>query len=355
MSSFKQHAEFKASQGDEIDKTTPSAMATVRSVPESNSNMIAPSVRVCLLLFLLMSCFVMLSKFFFSFWDGSSVPTYTSLLSPTTENRKGHWVDTWTAAPQSYEYRGSVSPPFTETDLAFENSTIRQTLQLTIGAEKIRLRLSNAFGLTDLPITNVTVALPKEENGQLLGSRSVDVETLRTVTFSGSEWVTIPDGALAVSDPISFDQPVKAGEVLTVTMYLREGQDSEYTTSHVISGTTSWMAFDDYTRSADVPLGIGHRLPRWFFISAVEAWKEVDSRAFAIVGDSITDGRGGRVNVNSKWPHLLFDRMQKQSGLGHISVVNQGAGGNQLLHDGIMGPNAASRIDRDVLAQSGIG
>lgn len=40
--------------------------------------------------------------------------------------------------------------------------------------------------------------------------------------------------------------------------------------------------------------------------------------------------------------------------IARISVINQAAGGNQLLRDGI-GPNAAARLDRDILAQSGVG
>lgn len=36
-----------------------------------------------------------------------------------------------------------------------------------------------------------------------------------------------------------------------------------------------------------------------------------------------------------------------------IAVLNQAAGGNRILHDSL-GPNAVSRIDRDVLAQPGI-
>jgi len=39
--------------------------------------------------------------------------------------------------------------------------------------------------------------------------------------------------------------------------------------------------------------------------------------------------------------------------LKSISVLNQAAGGNRVLADG-NGPNALSRIDRDILAQSGI-
>lgn len=45
--------------------------------------------------------------------------------------------------------------------------------------------------------------------------------------------------------------------------------------------------------------------------------------------------------------------MQKNLPTANIAVVNQAAGGNRILADGL-GPNALGRIDRDVLAQSGI-
>lgn len=45
--------------------------------------------------------------------------------------------------------------------------------------------------------------------------------------------------------------------------------------------------------------------------------------------------------------------MQQNEGTSGISVSNQAAGGNRVLADGL-GPNALGRIDRDVLAQSGV-
>jgi len=45
--------------------------------------------------------------------------------------------------------------------------------------------------------------------------------------------------------------------------------------------------------------------------------------------------------------------MQQNSGTEDIAVLNQAAGGNRILYDGL-GPNALGRIDRDVLSQSGI-
>ena len=53
------------------------------------------------------------------------------------------------------------------------------------------------------------------------------------------------------------------------------------------------------------------------------------------------------------WPDLVLQKMQNNSATSDIAVVNQAAGGNRVLEDGL-GPNALGRIDRDVLAQSGV-
>lgn len=45
--------------------------------------------------------------------------------------------------------------------------------------------------------------------------------------------------------------------------------------------------------------------------------------------------------------------MQSNPSTSSIAVLNQAAGGNRVLEDGL-GPNAEGRIDRDVLSQSGV-
>lgn len=37
-----------------------------------------------------------------------------------------------------------------------------------------------------------------------------------------------------------------------------------------------------------------------YFISAIEAWSPAEYRTFAIIGDSITDGRGSDTNKNNR-------------------------------------------------------
>jgi len=262
----------------------------------------------------------------------------------------GHWVDTWTSMPQLTEPANLPPPPFNQTGLVFPNSTIRQTLHMSIGGDRIRLRISNVFGVSNLPITAVTVALPV--NGSA-GVSAIQPNTVQKVTFSGDASVDIPNGALVVSDPINFS--VKPQSMITVTIYTAQGQTTNSITSHPGSRTTSWFTFGNFVSAADLPItdpsieSVAH----WYFLSAVEVWAPLNSGAIAMVGDSITDGRGSDTDRNNRWPDLVLAKMQKNPLTADIAVVNQAAGGNRILADGL-GPNALGRIDRDVLAQSGI-
>ena len=201
-----------------------------------------------------------------------------------------------------------------QTNLVFANSTIRQTLHISIGAEQIRVRLSNAFGTTDLPITAVTIALPF--NGSA-GASAIQPGTVKSLTFSGNASAVIPNGALIVSDPIDF--AVKPQSVLAVTIYLATGQPSNYVTSHPGSRTTSWFTFGNYVNVANLTGASVQSAAHWYaqsllmillvaehhsfryFLSAVEGWVHKTASAFAIVGDSITDGRGSTTDQNNRF------------------------------------------------------
>lgn len=54
-----------------------------------------------------------------------------------------------------------------------------------------------------------------------------------------------------------------------------------------------------------------------------------------------------------RWPDLVLARMQQNAATSQIAVINQAAGGNRILADGL-GPNALGRIERDVLSHSGV-
>ncbi|KAF7319051.1 Extracellular GDSL-like lipase/acylhydrolase [Mycena chlorophos] len=257
------------------------------------------------------------------------------------------WINTWTAMPQLTEFSNLPNPPFNGTTGVFRNSTIRQTLHMSIGGDTIRIRFSNAFGPNNLNITAATVALPE---GGVSGASAVVPGSIQQVTFSGNPGFSIPDAGQVVSDPISF--PIKAQQTITVTIYLSEGQDGFDITSHPGSRATTWMQFGNAVHAQNITSPDTQSLAHWYFVSAVETLTTPSASAFFIVGDSITDGRGSDTDENDRWPDLLLRRMQQYGPTTEISVNNQAAGGNRILADGL-GPAALGRIDRDVLAQTG--
>lgn len=257
-----------------------------------------------------------------------------------------HWVNTWSAMPQLTEPGNMPPAPFTGDRAVLVDTTLRQTVRVTTGGDRVRLRFSNAFGGSALPLTAVTVALPL---GGQAGVGAIEPGTSRTVTFSGRESTTVPVGAQVVSDPLDFT--LKPGANVTVTAYLAAGQASLALTSHPGSRTTSYLLHGDHTEDADLPGAAPTN--HWYLLSDVEVLSRPATTAVAVLGDSLTDGRGSTTNGNNRWPDQLFDRLQEKPGTRHIAVVNQAAGGNRVLNDGL-GPNALARLDRDVLAHSGV-
>ncbi|KAJ3863213.1 SGNH hydrolase-type esterase domain-containing protein [Lentinula novae-zelandiae] len=262
---------------------------------------------------------------------------------------QGRWINSWTSMPQLTESTNLPNPPFNGSTAVFVNSTLRQTLHMSVGGTQIRVRFSNVFGVNNLDITAATIALPLDGAP---GASAIDTKTLKSLTFSGNTSFSIPNGALVVSDPVDF--PIQSLSTLAVTIYLQDGQNGFSVTSHPGSRTTTWMSFGNLVTASNITSVSATSVEHWYFISAVEVWSNSpSSSAFAIIGDSITDGRGSDDNKNNRWPDLVLARMQQNEGTSGISVNNQAAGGNRVLADGL-GPNALGRIDRDVLAQSGV-
>ncbi|MGW4048543.1 SGNH/GDSL hydrolase family protein [Streptomyces sp. NPDC004721] len=257
-----------------------------------------------------------------------------------------HWVNTWTAMPQLTDPGNLPPAPFTGDRAVLVDTTVRQTLRVSTGGHRIRLRFSNAFGDTPLPLTAVTVALPRDGAA---GVSAVEPRTTRKVTFSGRASTTVPTGAQVVSDPLDLD--LRAASTLTVTAYLAEGQPSLALTSHPGSRTTSYLVHGDHTRDAD--LAGATPVDHWYLISDVEVEAKASTEVVAILGDSLTDGRGSTTNANDRWPDQLYDRLRSRPATADLAVLNQAAGGNRVLNDGL-GPNVLARLDRDILARSGV-
>lgn len=270
----------------------------------------------------------------------------TNAADTTSRLHDGRWVHTWTAAPQLTEPENLPPTPFTAADRALADTTLRQTVRVTLGGRRLRLRFSNAFGGAPLPITAASVALPTD--GQA-GVSAIQAGSAAPVTFHGRSGAVVPVGAQIVSDPIDLD--VAPGANLTVSVYLADGQGSTRVTSHPGSRTTSYLVAGNHVLATELPGATP--VEHWYLLSGVEVWATGSAAAVVILGDSLTDGRGSTTDRNNRWPDRLADRLRERPETAGVAVLNQGIGGNRVLNDGL-GPSALSRLDRDVLAVSGV-
>ncbi len=262
-----------------------------------------------------------------------------TLLAVVPECRAdgGRWVGTWAASPQLTEPNNLPPEP------GLADSTLRQVVHVSLGGNRVRVRFSNSFGTKPLTILSAHVAATA-------GGAAIRPETDTPLTFGGRPSAAIPPGALMVSDPIAFDLPPLSDLVVTIRM-----QDpTKVITGHPGARCTSYLQAGDLVASVDLPGAA--RTPHWYYLCGVDVEAPetgAEAASVAVLGDSITDGRGSPTDGNGRWTDHLARRLQANAETSRVGVLNHGLGGNRLLNDGL-GPSALARLDRDVLAQPGV-
>jgi lysophospholipase L1-like esterase len=247
----------------------------------------------------------------------------------------GHWVSAWsTAVHAPLQFPGLPPTP------VFENQTIRMVVRPTIGGERVRIRLSNAFGNSALVIGSAHIALVSQ-------SAKIRPESDRTLLFGGRGAVNIPREAPVLSDAV--DLKVLPFQEIAVSLYLPDKTPAS--TVHFWAQHETYISGPgDITAKSDMPDAIVKT--SWYWLADVEVWATDHAAATVTLGDSITDGVGAKPGDYTDWPDILANRLAAEKGPG-LAVVNEGIGGNRILHDGA-GVSALARFDRDVLAQPGV-
>jgi lysophospholipase L1-like esterase len=247
-----------------------------------------------------------------------------------SSHERTSWTSTWGASPQ---VPGAA--------LAIDGQTLRQIAHVSIGGESVRVRLSNAFGTSPLPVTEARIAVSA-------GGSAIVANTDRPLTFGGATSTTIPAGALVVSDPVDLDVAPLAN--LAVSLHFAGAVSA--TTEHSLAVQTSYLSPAGNFASATALPSDSVTRTSWYFLNGVEVGSRSPRDAIVALGDSITDGYASTLDANRRWPNYLAARLQEKRRTSDIAVVDQGISGNRVLHD-LVGPNALARFDRDVLAQSG--
>ncbi|MFI1439325.1 SGNH/GDSL hydrolase family protein [Streptomyces fructofermentans] len=238
----------------------------------------------------------------------------------------------WTASPQLPAT--GFTPNWSQE--GFWRQSLRQVVRLGAGGEGLRVRLSNAYGLSELRVAGATVA-------RTARGAAVEPGSLRRLTFGGEPHAVVPARGELLGDPVGLAPA--AGDRVTVTLHLDRATGPA--TFHAQAFATSYRGPGDLLTD---PAGEGfdETTESWYFLAGVDVLAG-RTDAVALFGDSVTDGFGSTPGADRRWSDALADRTGRP-------VLNAGIGGNLLLNDSAWyGERGVHRLERDVLAHAGVG
>ena len=181
-----------------------------------------------------------------------------------------HWVGTWATAPYAI--------PNADATFGTSDMTLRQIVHVSLGGSRVRIGLSNEFGLGPLTIGAAHIALSA-------GGSEIALASANALTFSGKSSITIPPGAVALSDPADLKLPALSN--LAVSIFL-PAQPIQQLTAHNFAAQTSYMAPGNMV--SEKKLEAATTFTTWNFLTSVDVLANANDGAIVAFGDSITDG-----------------------------------------------------------------
>ena len=257
------------------------------------------------------------------------------LVSLSAFAAEGHWVGTWATAPMLVGNNNNPPSP------GLAGNSLRQIVQVSIGGNLVRLKLSNHYGNSPVEIKGVELAAAKSAGS----NPNIDEGTSVSLSFNGSSSVSIAAGGMVVSDAVQF--PISPRQNVAITIHYGE-TSSTVVSGHPGSRTTSYLAEGNTTDFASAT-----KTDHWFHILALETMAEDEAACVAVLGNSITDGRGSTTNQQDRWTDVFSRCLLANKATSRLGVLNLGIGGNCVLRGGL-GPTAVNRCQRDLFEQEGV-
>lgn len=255
----------------------------------------------------------------------------------------GEWTGTWATAMQM------PVKSFMPYNNQMSNRSVRQIVKVSAGGKVVRLQLSNVLSKEPVVLRSVYIA-------HSIDSFRIDPKSARYLKFGGKDEVTIPAGKSIFSDAVAYNlSPLE-----TIAITINYISAPKVPTVHMGSRTTSYILKGVSTPESDFAKSF--RYEKWFNISALEVLSN-DIRCFAIMGNSITDGKGSTTDHQNRWPDEMSFNLNnsklklqnaKSDGPSQWAVLNLGIGNNRVLSSRGFGEAAKLRFDRDILEQHGV-
>jgi hypothetical protein len=229
------------------------------------------------------------------------------------------WVATWGAS----QFAGQPRPPADSVDrtMTVVGRTIREIVHVSVGGDRVRVRLTNLAGDRPLFIGSAHVAL------RTSGS-SIAPATDHAITFNGHGTVFIRAGAYMISDEVTLAVPQLSD--IAVSLFLSDS--ARLSTRHALGIQTNYLsATGDFTGATTFTPDTTIRF--WPYVAGVDVVNSSATGVIVAFGNSITDGLGSTLDSNTRWPDVLARRL-----LGSKeppkAVINEGISGNRVLSRG---------------------
>jgi lysophospholipase L1-like esterase len=275
----------------------------------------------------------------------ATTTTAGSAVSRPVPGASKRWVNAWQGSPVG---GGTIAGAACPADKGLDDQTVRNVVNVTAGGDRVRVRVTNAFGTKPLRVGAATVAVGDAGAAARSG-------TSHALRFGGRTSVLVAAGGEALSDPVKMK--VRARQDLDLSVYLPEATGPA--TQHWDAQQDNYLA--DGNQVADAGAGdFTTTISCWMFVDGVDVRpaKRVVGTVVTL-GDSITDGYLSTNNANHRYPDYLAQRLDRRDGRT-LAVSNAGISGNDLLtfrtdldFGVVFGAPAPARLARDVLTQAG--
>ncbi|WP_314412911.1 SGNH/GDSL hydrolase family protein [Streptomyces kroppenstedtii] len=271
----------------------------------------------------------------------------TAATAPASSSAGRAWFTSWAQSQQE------LAPT------PLRDQSVRMITHLGQGGGALRVRLQNTFGTTPLTVDAATV-------GHSAGDGAAVEGDVLPVTFDGRREVVVPAGGEVWSDAAALKTRAQddVAVSLSVSGTVAPGRHtgafrSNYLTAPGSGDHTAEASGDAYTQT------VGST----YLVSAVDVHNPKLRGTIVAYGSSVVDGTGSTdcgpgctpEGTDHRWTDDLARRITAElPRTRQLAIANAGIGGTTSSADcprnpaGIRGLDAASRLDRDVLALHGV-
>src|SRR5260221_12250693 len=198
-----------------------------------------------------------------------------------------HWVGTWAAAPAPAE--GVVG---------FNNHTLRMNPRISLGGDRLRVRISNAYG--NRPLASGAAHMALRDKGP-----AIVADSSRKLSFGGGDSAVIAAGAVLFSDPVALSVPPLAD--LAISFHLPGEVLANFAITGRYASQTNYISPPGNFVAARV-MPVGNLSDQWFFLCGVDVLASSEAGGGVALRDSLTDGNTSTIGAYSRWPGQLGRR-----------------------------------------------